>query len=128
MSQRTLNMRISRMNLMYSLSYMFSHMCNLLYDFFVIFIALVVLSWLLAWQVGSIHTPVNFDSHLPDQDLTQKLHNKLYNVHNNNNNVLKFIRKVHQLYTRHTAQLVAGGPVTGELLYTICNHIFPSEI
>src|SRR5258706_11080664 len=39
------------------------------------------------------------------------------NVHNNNNNVLKIVQKVHQLYTRCMAQLVAGGLVTGELLY-----------
>ena len=59
--------------------------------------------------------PLNFDSLLPDRDLTQKLHDKLYNVHNNNNNVLEIILKVHQLYTRCTAQLVADGLVTGEV-------------
>jgi len=84
--------------------------------FLVNFIAFVFLLWLLAWQVGPMGTPVNFDSLLLDWDLTQKLHNNLHNVHNNNNNVLKIVQKVHQLYTRHTAQLVAGGLVTGELL------------
>ena len=82
--------------------------------FLVIFIAFVFLLWLLARRVGPMGTPVNFDSLLLDRDLTQKLRNNLYNVHNNNNNVLKIVQKVHQLYT---AQLVAGGPVTGELLY-----------
>ena len=60
-----------------------------------------------------------FESLLPDRDLTQKSYNKLSNVHNNNNNVLKFVRKVHQLYTRRTAQLAAGGPVTGQVQYYI---------
>ncbi len=102
---------------MYSLSSMFLHMCNLLYDFFVIFIVLVCLLRLLARRVGPIGSPANFDSLLPDRDLTRKLHNKLYNMRNNNNNVLKIVRKVHQLYTSCTVQLVVGGPVTGELLY-----------
>ena len=62
--------------------------------------------------------PVNFDSPLPDGDLTQKLHNKLYDVHNNNNNVLEIFREVYRLCTRRTARLAAGGPVSGELLYT----------
>ena len=48
---------------------------------------------------------VDFDDLLPDRDLTQKLHNKLYNVHNNNINVLKIVQKLHQLYTRRTTQL-----------------------
>ena len=61
--------------------------------------------------------PVNFDSPLPDRDLTQKLHNKLYDVHNNNNNVLEIFQKMYQLYTRRTARLAAGGLVSGELLY-----------
>ena len=65
--------------------------------------------------------PVNFDSPLPDGDLTQKLHNKLYDVHNNNNNVLENFRKMYRLYTRRTAQLAAGGPVSGELLYIYMN-------
>jgi len=76
---------------MYSFCFMLSHMCNLVCDFFVIFIALVFLLWLLAQRVGSIHSPVNFDSLLPDRDLTQKLHNNLYNVYNNHNNVLQII-------------------------------------
>ncbi len=38
-------------------------------------------------------TPANFDSLLPDPDLTRKLHNKLYNVRNNNNNVLKLFER-----------------------------------
>src|SRR5258706_5940702 len=105
------------MNSMYSLSSMFLHMCNLLYDFVVIFIVLVCLLRLLARRVGRIGSLANFDSLLPDRDLTRKLHNKLYNMRNNNNNVLKIVRKVHQLYTSCTVQLVVGGPVTGELLY-----------
>jgi hypothetical protein len=105
------------MNLMYSLGYMFSYMCNLFYDFFVIFIALVFLLWLLARGVGSLATPGNFDSLLLGRDLTQKICNNLYNVHKNNKNVLNIVREVHRLYTARTAQLVAGGPTTGEVLY-----------
>jgi len=88
-------MRTLKRNLMYSLCFMLSHMCNLLYDFLVLFIALVFLLWLVAWQVGSIHTPVNFDSPLLVQVPSQKLHNNLYNVNNNHNNVLKFIYKAY---------------------------------
>jgi hypothetical protein len=110
-------MRTSKMNLMYSLGYMFSYMCNLFYDFFVIFIALVFLLWLLARGVGSLATPGNFDSLLLGRDLTQKICNNLYNVHKNNKNVLNIVREVHRLYTARTAQLVAGGPTTGEVLY-----------
>jgi len=91
-------------------------MCSLVYDFFVIFIAVVCLLWLLAWGVVPIGTWVNCDSLLLDRDLTQKLHNNLYNVDNNNNNVLKTVQKVHQLYTRHVVQLVAGGLTSGKLL------------
>ena len=79
------------MNSMNDSSCMFSHMCNLLYDFLVIFIVLVCPLWLLARRVVLIGTPANFDNLLPDRDLTQKLHNKLYYMHNNNNNILKFI-------------------------------------
>jgi hypothetical protein len=104
------------MNLMYSLGYMFSYMCNLFYEFFVIFIALVFLLWLLARGVGSLATPGNFDSLLLGRDLTQKICNNLYNVHKNNKNVLNIVREVHRLYTARTAQLVAGGPTTGEVL------------
>ena len=68
--------------------------------------------------------PVNFDSPLPDRDLTQKLHNKLYDVHNNNNNVLENFRKMYRLYTRRTAQLAAGGPVSGELLYILSVFLY----
>jgi len=57
-------------------------------------------------------TPVNFDSPLLDRDLTQKLHNNFYNVHNNNKNVLKMFQKMYLLSTKRTAQLVAGGLVT----------------
>jgi len=104
---------------MYGLSFMFLHMCNLLYDFSVIFIALICLLWLVARRVVFISTHVNFENVLQDRDLTQKLHNNSYNVHNNNNNLLKFVWKVHQLYMRHMAQLVAGGLVTSELLYIV---------
>ena len=62
-------------------------------------------------------TPVDFDSLLRDRDLTQKSHNILYNVRNNNNNVLKKFGKMHPLFTRCTAQLEGGGPVTSELRY-----------
>ena len=92
---------------------MFLHMCNLLYNFLVNFIVLICHLWLLA-HMG---TPVDFDSLLPDRDLTQKLHNKLNNVRNHNNNVLTKFGKIHPLFTRCTAQLEAGGPVTSELLY-----------
>jgi len=51
---------------MYSFGYMFLHMCNLFYDFLVIFIALVFLLWLLAQRVVPMATPVNFDSPLLD--------------------------------------------------------------
>jgi hypothetical protein len=91
MGQKTLNMKTSMMNLMYSLGYMFSYMCNLFYDFSVIFIALVFLLWLLARGVGSLATPVNFDNLLLGRDLTRKIYNSLYNVHNNNKNVLNIV-------------------------------------
>ena len=58
-------MRTLMMNLMYSHGSMFLHMFNLFYDFSVIFIVLVCLLWLLAWQVVPFGTPVNFDSLLP---------------------------------------------------------------
>ena len=92
-------------------------MCSLLYEIFVIFIDPFCPLWLLAWWVVLIGIPLNFASLLLDWDLTQKLHNKLYYMHNNNNNILKFVWKIHQLFTRGMAQLVAGGLVTGELLY-----------
>ena len=63
-----------------------------------------------------VGTPVNFDSLLPDQDLTQKSRNKLSNVPNNYENILQDVRKAYQLCTRCTAQLAIGGPVTGEVL------------
>ena len=86
------------------------HMYNLLYNFLGSFYCP---RWLLARWVG---TPANFDSLLPDRDLIQKLHNKLSNVHNSNDNVLKVVRKVRQLDTRRTAQLAVGGLVTGQVL------------
>ena len=70
----------------------------------------------LAQRVVPMGTPVNFDSPLLDRDLTQKLQNNFYNVHNNNKFVLKLFQNMYRLSTRRTAQLVAGGPVTGELL------------
>ena len=121
MGQKTLNVRTSKMTLMYNFSNMFLHMCNLLCDFFVIFIALVFLLWLLAQWVVPMGTPVNFDNPLLDWNFTQKLHNNFYNVYNNTKNVLKLTQNIYQLSTRHTAQLVAGGPVTGELLYILTN-------
>ena len=84
------------MDLIHSLSSMFLHMYNLLYDLFVICLSLFAFCG--CWPGDLvILTP------LPDRDLTQKLHNKLSNVHNNNNNVLEYFRKMHQLYTRRTA-------------------------
>ena len=102
---------------MYSHDSMFLHMFNLFYDFSVIFIVLVCLLWLLAEWVVPFRTPVNFDNLLLGWDLPQKLHNKFYNVCNNNNNVSKFIQKIYQLYTTCQTQLVAGGWASGELLY-----------
>ena len=64
----------------------------------------------------SVGTPVNFDSLLPDRDLTQKSRNKVFKDPNNNKNVLKYAQMAHQLYTTRTAQSAIGGPVTDPLL------------
>jgi len=100
-------------NSIYSLACMFAHMYSLLYEFLCNF----YITPLPLIAAGPVGTPVNFDSLLPDQDLTQKSPNKLSNVPNNNENILQNVRKVYQLYTRCTAQLAIGGPVTGEVLY-----------
>ena len=93
-------------------------MYNLLYKFFGNFYC-PCLPPVAAGPVSGAHrNTYQFESHLPDRDLTQKLHNKLYNVHNNNTDVLKVVRKVHHLYIRCTAQLAIGGPVTGQVQYT----------
>ena len=90
-------------------------MYNLLYNFFGNFYC-PCLPPVAAGPVSGTHgNTCQFESQLLDWDLTQKLHNNLYNVHNNNTNVLKVVWKVHQLYTRCMAQLAIGGLVTGQV-------------
>ena len=60
-------------------------------NFFVISFALVFLLWVLAQGVGSLAIPVNFVNLLPGQNLTQRIYNNLYNVYNNNKNVLNIV-------------------------------------
>ena len=70
--------------------------------------------------------PVNFDSLLPDRDLTLKSRNKLLKVPNINENILQNMRKACQLYTRCPAQLAIGGLVTGEVQYKISLLLSPT--
>ena len=101
MGQKTLNMRTLRMN--YS-SCMSPSMCNLLYDFLVIFIVLVCPLWLAQWVV-LFGTPVNFDSLLPDWDLTKNYTTNCI-ICTIIIQYIKFVKKPHQLYMRHATQLL----------------------